>query len=76
VLDRRTRMLYRRSACYLNGEAIDMTGADAASRALARKLADQRGLDAVQAARALRLPWLRDRLHDWLSSGWIRLAGS
>ena len=76
VLDRRTRMLYRRNACYLNGEAIEMTGADAASRALARKLADQRGLDAVQAARALRLPWLRDRLHDWLSSGWIRRAGS
>ena len=76
ALDRRSRMLYRGNACYINGEAVDLAGADRAARALARRLADQRGLDAVQTARALRLPWLRDRLHDWLSSGWIRLAGS
>ncbi len=76
LLDRRSRMLYRGNTCYINGEAFDLAGADRAARVLARALADQRGLDAVQTARALRLPWLRDRLHDWLSSGWIRLAGS
>jgi 50S ribosomal protein L16 3-hydroxylase len=76
VLDRRSRMLYRRGACYINGEAVEMAGADRGARSLLRMLADQRGLDAVQTARALRLPWLRDSLQGWLSSGWIRLAGS
>jgi 50S ribosomal protein L16 3-hydroxylase len=76
VLDRRSRMLYRGNACYLNGEAVEWDGADRESRALVRALADRRGLDAVQTKRALRLPWLRDRLQDWLSSGWIRLAGT
>ena len=76
TLDRRTRMLYRGGACYLNGEAVEMAEADRASRTLLRTLADRRGLDAVQTARALRLPWLRDRLDDWLASGWLRRAGS
>jgi 50S ribosomal protein L16 3-hydroxylase len=76
ALDRRTRMLYRGGTCYINGEAVAMVGADRRARALLRMLADRRALDAAQTEGALRLPWLRDRLHDWLVSGWIRIAGS
>jgi 50S ribosomal protein L16 3-hydroxylase len=76
ALDRRTRMLYRKDAFYINGEAIGVPRADKPARALLRALADQRRLDAVQTAAALRQPWLRARLEDWLASGWLRHAGS
>ncbi|MBA3479596.1 MAG: cupin domain-containing protein [Lautropia sp.] len=86
ALDRRTRMLYRRNAFYINGEALEVpdgitscsTDAPAARsvRRLLRILADQRGLDAVQTAKALRQPWLRDRIDEWLATGWLRRAGS
>ena len=42
-----------------------------ADRRLLAALADQRGLDAVRTAQALRRPWLRDTLARWLASGWI-----
>ena len=75
VLDAKTRMLYRKGAFYINGESLQAPPSEKAARALLRTLADQRGLDAVQTARALRLSWLRDSLEDWLASGWLRHAG-
>ena len=74
VLDAKTRMLYRRNVFYINGEPLAPPASDRPALTLLRALADQRGLNAVQAARALRHPWLRDRLEDWLACGWIRHA--
>ncbi len=76
VLDRRTRMLYRERAFFINGEPIELPRAAGAAGELLRALADRRRLDAVQTARAIRHPWLRDTLEEWLASGWIRRAGS
>ncbi len=70
-LDRRTRMLYRREAVYINGEALRPPRA---ALALLQSLADQRALDAAQAAVARRNAWLRDKLQDWLTAGWLRDA--
>ena len=72
VLDRRTRMLYCNGAVFINGDAVSLPArTGVATRGLLRLLADQRGLDAVQASRALRLPWLGARLREWLLAGWI-----
>ena len=71
ALDRKTRMLYRSGNYYINGEALKAPQPGGATAALLRALADRRGLDAVQTARALHQPWLRDRLREWLASGWI-----
>src|SRR5690606_22552329 len=74
-LDRRTRMLYRGSDFYINGEALQPVRAGSRARSLLVALADQRGLDAAQTAQAIRLPWLRDKLAQWLACGWV-IAGS
>jgi len=75
-LDRRTRMLYRLDDFYINGETVDLPRSRSQARALLQTLADQRRLDAVQTADALRIPWLRATLEDWLASGWLKRAST
>jgi 50S ribosomal protein L16 3-hydroxylase len=75
ALDRRTRMLYRNGTFFINGEAVQPPQPGRATRDLLEALADRRSLDAVQTARALRQPWLADRLAQWLACGWIVTAG-
>ncbi len=72
ALAAKSRMLYRKRRIFLNGEVVALpeAGRGEALRLL-RTLADRRGLDAVQSARALRHPGLRDRLREWLAAGWI-----
>ena len=72
ALAAKSRMLYRGRRIFLNGEvvALPADGRPEALRLL-RALADQRGLDAVRSARALRHPWLRATLLAWLAAGWI-----
>ena len=69
-------MLYRNSRVFLNGEAVALpeSGRSEALRLL-RTLADRRGLDAVQTARALRHPALRATLQAWQAAGWIESRG-
>lgn len=66
VLDRRTRMMYDDHHVFINGEAFRAAGADAR---LLRRLADQRGLEAREVARA------SEALQAWLAeahaSGWL-----
>jgi len=76
VLDRRTRMLYRRRVFYVNGEAVEVPPRNRPARVLLEALADQRGLDRAQTARAARQTWLRERMEEWLAAGWLRLSVS
>jgi 50S ribosomal protein L16 3-hydroxylase len=65
-LDRRTRMLYDACRIYINGEAYDSRGRDAA---LMRRLADARALGAADLARlgqeAIAL------VDQWARAGWV-----
>jgi hypothetical protein len=75
VLAARTRMLYRGGRFFINGEMLDLPAEGRRARAgavpLLEMLADRRGLDAVQCARAMRLRVLQDTLAAWLAAGWI-----
>jgi len=62
VLDRKTRMLYDERHIFINGESFRAGGADAT---LARRLADQRRLDARGVAR------MSDEAGQWLAA-WLR----
>ena len=73
-LDRRTRMLYRKRVFYVNGEAVEVPPRNRPARVLLEALADQRGLDRAQTARAARETWLRKQLEEWLAAGWLRLS--
>jgi 50S ribosomal protein L16 3-hydroxylase len=66
ALDRRTRMLYDAHHVFINGEAVSVSGKDAA---LLRRLADERTLDAgaVRGAGAA----VRKRLAEWFAAGWL-----
>ena len=64
-LDRRTRMLYDARHLYINGESFRAGGRDAT---LMRRLADQRGLDARDLARASEDALAL--LGDWCEAGW------
>lgn len=66
VLDRRTRMMYDDRHVFINGESFRAGGADAR---LMRTLADQRRLDARQAARAS--TDAQALLQDWFEAGWL-----
>ncbi len=69
-LDRRTRMAWRATAFFVNGER-------AALRATPelRLLADGRSLDGVKfAALAKRRPDAACALHEWWSNGWLEFA--
>ena len=66
ALDRRTRMMYDDRHVFINGESFRAGGADAR---LMRTLADQRRLDARQAARAS--TDVQALLQDWFEAGWL-----
>ncbi|WP_459615018.1 ribosomal protein uL16 3-hydroxylase [Bordetella sp. 2513F-2] len=66
VLDRRTRMLYRDRALFINGEAAPVPAGTAL-----RALADERSLDCAD-PRCRRLSGqARACLADWLLAGWL-----
>lgn len=65
-LDRRTRMMYDDRHIFINGESFRAGGADAR---LMRALADQRGLDQRQLARASE--GAQALLQDWFDAGWL-----
>ncbi len=65
-LDRRTRMMYDARHVFINGESYLAGGRDAA---LMRRLADQRGLDARELARAS--DDALDLLASWCEAGWV-----
>jgi 50S ribosomal protein L16 3-hydroxylase len=65
-LDRRTRMMYDASHVYINGEAFRAGGRDAT---LMRRLADARGLTAVDVGRLG--DDARALLSEWLQAGWL-----
>jgi 50S ribosomal protein L16 3-hydroxylase len=65
-LDRKSKMLYDEEYVYMNGESWRCAGADATSL---RLLADQRGLEAAQTAKASKA--VKALLKDWMASGWI-----
>ena len=72
TLAARSRMLHRKGRVFLNGEAVALPAAGRAEALrLLQALADRRGLDTVQTARAFRHPGLRDTLQGWLVAGWI-----
>ena len=67
VLDRRTRMLYRGTQLFINGEVAPVR-----AEAGLRTLADAREL-AADSASARKLPQgALDALADWVDAGWIR----
>ena len=65
-LDRRSRMLYDDQHVFINGEAFRAAGRDAR---LMMQLADQRQLDAAEAARLN--PPARTLLGEWVAAGWL-----
>jgi len=67
ALDRRTRMLYDAKLLFINGEAVQVRGGDAA---LLRRLADERALDARAVGRASAAA--RQLLSEWFAAGWLR----
>lgn len=69
-LDRRTRLLYRGTRFYINGETIP-TLRDRRATALLARLADQRQLNADEARRALANSELAHRLFEWAEAGWL-----
>lgn len=66
ALNRKTRMLYDQRYLYINGESYRMGGKDAR---LLRLLADQRHLDAKQAARLSEQA--QEVLQDWAEQAWL-----
>ena len=71
-LDRRTRMLYRGSAVFINGEHVSP---GRAARPWLRRLADERTLAPQALANALaRDPELGALLHQWTNAGWVLLG--
>jgi 50S ribosomal protein L16 3-hydroxylase len=66
VLDRRTRMMYDRHHVFINGESYRPSGRDAT---VLRQLADRRGLDRTELARASEAALAL--LASWREAGWI-----
>jgi 50S ribosomal protein L16 3-hydroxylase len=69
-LDRRTRMMYDAQHLFINGEAFRAGGRDAM---LLRRLADRRGLAAVEVARLS--TQARATLDEWAAAGWLEDLG-
>lgn len=69
-LDRRTRIAYRRTQVFVNGERFEAAGATAWLRALA----DRRRLDPASAARAVAEPRCAALLLEWHEAGWLHLS--
>ena len=68
--DRRTRMSYRGARFFVNGESVAVP---TRQRALLRRLADARMLDATHLAGETAGQLLADTLHGWYEAGWIHL---
>lgn len=66
VLDRQTRMLYRKQQLYINGER-----ADCSANRLIQSFVNERRISGVKAAEALQNPATSTCLHQWWSNGWI-----
>jgi 50S ribosomal protein L16 3-hydroxylase len=66
VLDRQTRMLFRKQQLYINGER-----ADCAADRLIQSFVNERRISGVKAAEALRDLKTSTCLHQWWSNGWI-----
>ena len=71
VLDRRTRMAWRGTRVFINGETVDLS---APGRAWLRRLADRRELSAAHCDKALTIEPLAMMLHEWLCNGWLHIA--
>jgi 50S ribosomal protein L16 3-hydroxylase len=67
-LDRRTRMAWRGTVVFVNGEALD---APAIARRWLRALADRRALTAAECLRAFASAPLAAILHCWYEAGWL-----
>jgi 50S ribosomal protein L16 3-hydroxylase len=67
-LDRRTRMAWRGTVVFVNGEALD---APATARRWLRALADRRALTAAECLRAFASAPLAAILHCWYEAGWL-----
>lgn len=70
-LDRRSRMAWRGSEVFLNGEPFQ---APAGARRWLRRLADRRMLTPAQCLKALGAPALAELLRDWHAAGWLQLG--
>ena len=68
-LDRKTRMMYDQQHVFINGESYRASGRDAA---LIHRLADDRGLSALDAGRISKQA--RAMLSDWCEAGWVHAA--
>jgi 50S ribosomal protein L16 3-hydroxylase len=68
ALDRRSAMLYDGEYLFINGESHRVANKD---RALLRRLADRRTLDAREVAAASSAS--KALLREWLRAGWLRL---
>jgi 50S ribosomal protein L16 3-hydroxylase len=70
-LDRRSRMAWRGSEVFLNGEPFQVP---AAARRWLRRLADRRMLTPAECLKALAAPPLAELLRDWYAAGWLQLG--
>ncbi len=70
-LDRCTRMAWRGTRLFINGESID---APPGTRRWLRRLADERSLSPVDAGAALEHAALADLLRDWHEAGWLLIG--
>jgi 50S ribosomal protein L16 3-hydroxylase len=71
VLDRRTRMAWRGTQVFINGEPCDAAPAE---RAPLRALSNDRALSAARLRTVLENPELAHRLHVWSRDGWLHLG--
>lgn len=70
-LDRCTRMAWRGTRLFVNGECID---AQTGIRRWLKRLADERSLSAADAGAALEHAALADLLRDWHEAGWLLIG--
>jgi 50S ribosomal protein L16 3-hydroxylase len=70
IADRRTRLAWRGSHLFINGESLHPPGT---ARALLRRLADQRRLEPATLARVSADSALAQVLHDWFAAGWLQV---
>jgi len=70
-LDRCTRMAWRGTRLFLNGECIE---AQTGIRRWLKRLADERSLSAAEAGAALEHAALADLLQDWHAAGWLLIG--
>lgn len=68
VVDRRSRLVYRGTRLYFNGESFSMPRG---GQRLLRKLADERALPSGAFAGAPVDPALLELLHAWSDAGWL-----